>query len=74
MKDILIHFLDHHSLFKYELDSGSENQVRRALEDFFIHWKNKSLPSYYCSQCHNPHFMGYKCPIGQGNDGSKTNN
>lgn len=35
MKKELIEFLEKHPLFKYELDGGSEQQVKRALDEFF---------------------------------------
>lgn len=35
MKEELMNFLEAHSLFKYELDSGSEQQLRNALDQFF---------------------------------------
>ena len=65
MKDELMHFLENHSVFRHELDAGSEDQVIRALEEFFFHYENKSLPKYLCPTCKNEHFMGYVCPIQQ---------
>ena len=54
MKEELISFLNEHPLFKYELDAGSEQQVRNALEEFFDHYqpeRSKREDLQYCSCC-----------------------
>ncbi len=62
MKKELIEFLDNHPLFKYELDGGSESQVRNALDQFFDQYQperskredgnlERSVDKLTCKEC-----------------------